>query len=1419
MLALLLVVPRAEAGTRPRRVANATDVVKVWSDSQHLYVKGDVGVSDTRLAELESWLTANAPHWTVVLLESSQGERFVDAEGKGFSDSEAVLHALGKGLSNRTRFGALTHAKTGETDGTVLVVSLRERKLSYFGSDAQDRRGLGEDEWAGNLDQSAVKAMRGGGRLVDAVMGTVQFVDERLDLILAEEAQKKREALAREEAERARRQAEAEVALAQAREAARTPLLQLQSRLRLLVERRWTTFGEALPAAVSPDVFDVEGLQQRLAEALVLAEQPTPENQVRLRATDEAVRQKLEAAEQVLASAEAAASRLKALESSLEKASSHADAALASAELEAARAAMVTARRAARDLSPSREQDFAVAAQALAKVETALGEAQRARARVQSLSDQLDVAARSPHAGKARGDLAKARAALDETRAALERNDAAYATRLSQAEVLCASAVSAVEAARQAFVAMVAGLVLGGAGVVLAGYLVRRRRNQRRRAALALHARRRSAVDGGTQALFVLQERTHVAAGASHEATERRFVGVSRERAARLVSGVDELFLLSAAASRVLHRAEAVLTPKDAWDWLGSQVSTARYDALLALLRDAPIVFHSDDGVEAVVRGPRKDDSGGTGAIAPFSLTFGALWDAFDSRSGRAREDLEALEESPERASSQVDALERGVIGLRGLEAGPEVLRTREIVSGVRGALEALLVEARSLLAADPLGALEGPLARGLRLDADSRRLLSVLEQAEEDVVPEVERTGAALVGAGLPRRWLDEALAHLTSRAVEEGRALASPPHAPRLDAASVVTASQSPDALGLMGMALVVADLGGGGGSAHGAVGGLSLVTGLTNLSRTPAGPVEGLDASFRALLEKMLDARELVDGVMAARREVDRTARAQEAAREEVGHVVGRPAREVLREKGHDPSELQAQAESSLGEACAALGEGHVEVARTALAACADRVKQQDALLARSLGVVRTFTSRREVCLAQSTRLEVLVAEGSGLVESLTRRHAVSTLTLLPGERLRPEDGDTAPEYAASMARLWTGTRAQLTSAERAFSEVRLVESEGLLAQVEAGQRQVQALFDVLAGLARRLESAEAEHTRGLHSAEELARRCDAEVADTRTTRATLGAFASARQRLDSLREASARRPLDLDEMVRQRGALMEALDRVRQDAKSDRLLHEQATQGLAAVKGAYAAADRWVATSASDGVTDSRATEAAIRAIRELGQQMEKAFETLGRTHEDWLALDQEAGRLLAELAARTADLRGEVESAASAAREVESAASAVQRAACGGRRAGSGMLIVARGHLERGEYEEARRAASESTRQAKAAIEAAQREDERRRKLEEEAYVRRMEAARRRTGQGSHHAGSGGALLFGGRDDSSSGRGTGLGSLFSSSSSSSSSSRDSGGSGSGFSGSSFGGGDSSDDKGSSGSGSGFGSSSW
>jgi hypothetical protein len=190
------------------RIESVGDVIRRWKPNRHLYVKGELGIGEQQLANLQTWLNENGTHWTVVLMETAAGESYQAPDGRNYLGLDAVEYALGHGLSNQTSFGDLIHPQTREADGAVFALFLKERKFSYFASDAQDKRRLGEAIWVGQLDQPAFRAMRSGGRILDAVKDTVTNINHRLEKAIEAEA-----------ADEQRRQQERERAITNARSA------------------------------------------------------------------------------------------------------------------------------------------------------------------------------------------------------------------------------------------------------------------------------------------------------------------------------------------------------------------------------------------------------------------------------------------------------------------------------------------------------------------------------------------------------------------------------------------------------------------------------------------------------------------------------------------------------------------------------------------------------------------------------------------------------------------------------------------------------------------------------------------------------------------------------------------------------------------------------------------------------------------------------------------------------------------------------------------------------------------------------------------------------------------------------------------------------------------------------------------------
>ena len=132
-----------------RELARGTEIVADWEAEQRLFVKGSVGVSGERLAELEQWLDANAPNWTVLVAADAEGESFTEVDGSRRRGIDAVEYAIGRGLPRTTGFADRVDARTGERNGAALAIFLKERVFSYTGSEAQNKRMLGEAQWRG----------------------------------------------------------------------------------------------------------------------------------------------------------------------------------------------------------------------------------------------------------------------------------------------------------------------------------------------------------------------------------------------------------------------------------------------------------------------------------------------------------------------------------------------------------------------------------------------------------------------------------------------------------------------------------------------------------------------------------------------------------------------------------------------------------------------------------------------------------------------------------------------------------------------------------------------------------------------------------------------------------------------------------------------------------------------------------------------------------------------------------------------------------------------------------------------------------------------------------------------------------------------------------------------------------------------
>jgi hypothetical protein len=176
----------SSGSTRYFPFSDIKTVIQKWSPNQHLYVQGNLGLSQSQLMGLESWIHKKGPHWTVILMEDARGQRYTNSDGRIETGMDAVELSMGD-LVEVGSYRSQLNSVTGEQDAAVFILFLKQRKFSYRASEAQNRRGLGQNRWIGKLDRPAFRAMRGGGRILDAVRDTITAINQSLDRAISQE--------------------------------------------------------------------------------------------------------------------------------------------------------------------------------------------------------------------------------------------------------------------------------------------------------------------------------------------------------------------------------------------------------------------------------------------------------------------------------------------------------------------------------------------------------------------------------------------------------------------------------------------------------------------------------------------------------------------------------------------------------------------------------------------------------------------------------------------------------------------------------------------------------------------------------------------------------------------------------------------------------------------------------------------------------------------------------------------------------------------------------------------------------------------------------------------------------------------------------------------------------------------------------
>ncbi len=1255
----LLGFPKASASESALGLQRGTDIVQQWKPDQRLYIRGRLGVSESRLNDLERWLDVNAPNWTILLLENARGETYRDDDGRSYSGMDAVEYAVGKGLANKTGYGDLVDERTGQKNGAAFVLFLRERKFSYSGSEVHDVRRLGAANWSGRLDRAAFRAMSNGGRIVDAVRNTVRDIDARLTRQLALEQQERQRALARVRLEK--ENAERAIAVAKGE------LLAVRAEVEVLAAKFPGHSGDLL----QPD-FDSLGRVLDGGTALLEAGDASE-------------------------AAKAAARVTEWIKGQRRLMMAFVDAPRTFAELHAEIA----------ELNPTGE---GWGADRLEIATAELSKAQDAHARGDSNYMQFFENAQEA-VDAAHEEIIRSREAL---RKKIER----------QKEV---DREARIRTRQMRNLAFLVGTIAFFLVVAMAIYLNRRRTKWKREAEDLLASWERG-FRQKTDALFELLDRTAVVVGSSADLSKRGYSGETLALSRKTIKDVDELFIMSSAVERVLAEARDEIHPKYGYLRFVNLFASRRYHRAMKLLRDEPIRFAPEEGIELIVRDDATEHRkllGNLETYTAFALSFNELIAEFNDRASRAVASLDTIENSWAEING---ALEDGQKKLTtAAQVGIELSAKSEqdgwfVVPDYAAtwmpAAEAEFERAIEMAGGDPVQALRDPVAVTRRMAGEMSKLCETIETVRETLFPKMRENVAALEEAGHLGGWVDVQL----SRHSEEANALC------------------------------------GEGAEA-------SVADGIAELDEALA----ALSSRVEKACALACRLRETAD------RKLDAVEETVATTRSTIASERGLKPRKVLAEKGLNPDTRIVDGRAQFRSARAEIDRGAVDEAEDALEAVDWLVDEALALVAATR---KSHEEHADTVAARSKRAAELddgVRKHGELLQKLQTRYAESALCLDATEFAEGSESSSVSEHVTLASNALAESRRLVDNAEEAAASARLIEAAEVLVQAANAQNRCATLFSELREQDRRLAETESRNDQRFEELGQEEVSVQSVVRDSRVMRPTITASEAASLSFSRARESLGVTLNDPFDIARQLIAVDSAFDDVRQQAASDTRMFDEARRSVHALETHVATAHQLAHRAATDEIPDSERLLELQETVEQLKLALAKAEKILRKPHKDWKALDVEADRI-GGIAGRTvAEMRGELRDAQAAVSLVSSAAGLVRDATgwkgdYGVRISGSPgaeHLHDARNALMRGMYLETQRHARDAAESARHAIRKAQRlvanrraaalraAEERRRA--ERARKRRMRSSSSSSGWsfGGGGGGGGGGGSFGG----------------------------------------------------------------
>ncbi len=1221
-------------------VSGVGEVVEEWTPKRQLFVQGEVGLSEATLTDLAQWLGTH-PNWTVYLTENCARETYRDADGNRYRGYRAVEHRLGKELASSSKFSQIVHGQTGLRWGAILYISFdrdrRHRKVGYFAQELYDRYSVGDAAWSGNLDRTAIRALKNGRRVYDAVTDTISMIDT----LLARNR-------IREEEARARLKSEAQEHLAQA-------IAMLG-----VVTGEVDDLRERLPGAqgplVRPDLTgwrsELEAIQSQFERGEI---ESTAERAKQLGdelrdfqalfARHDRLERDLERYQAELKEFEALpeVTQQPNLATPFRQAFTEVRDSYQNAELGGAEDLRV----ARRDLDSTRAWITGLRPQALAKL--AESEEELTRLEANPLAPRETIRAAREEIGRYRS--------LD---ARVPFGTREIATKIQEIQTAIRRAEAKAQKRRQQWFGAVAAAFIGLAILLTILYF---RARPSRRSARRLYERWKALLTAKTGRLWELEERRHAQLGEfgalSGSNSERRYAGQSLKIARQLNHLVGELFVLSSLARKHHASSHRLAFSGPAWRrWL-RQFRRAPYQRMVARLSSERIVYDEESGLAAILAQEEKlsnvdalvadlDD------LKPFRCSFETLIEAFNERAELALIILNHFEDALDRTittlaevDQRIGALERAIEKHRRLASDDLALALPAIEKILLPQLKSAYELAQTESSADPLTAIRRG-ATALARTGEAEQILLTFEKIRTDYRPR-ERRAFELLASEVPVELRAE-IAPIEAEWIEA--------RAQKIASAAdqvLATLDLKPEPLVIGSPTQLREELASAGGSDRES-------SPPPSESDSPPQPLETIDSNNTPTVlgpnawpfdkdhqELLSDAERAVDLDRDRRERLSRrlvSAHEQVArSRRELGDALALSPDQILREPDLDPDTRFTTVSELRRQASEALRVGRLEEAAQRIAEGHQKLDEAKEITLATHEAWRTFEERAAALDLEHSKIHSEIPPHQDLLAQHERDFAPEALDPKSGGEEYPGANDTFLDNIEETRTALSEAANARGEAERARDKGRLLESATLLdgvrqqldlaafrlGEIETRHRRVHALLEENRERLALLAS----------TAERLANR----ARDRRTTERTLKSYQSAEKILATATTYESATPHLPYACREQLETLEKELTQVEHQVVEDWVDYGEAKRALEAARRNLTRATEAADEAARDDVPDSRPLLAARSSIdhelKPLLVRLEREFQL---DHRDWDRLDLEAR----QVTHRATELRLEIQ---------------------------------------------------------------------------------------------------------------------------------------------------------------------------